>query len=164
MAKNFINIKLPKKPWLRGGIISAGICVLLFLFYLFVYFPIIEKVYSEQTASDGTLPAWSTTIPLVTGHLFPLFSHFIWPYSLLCEFTESRCVSWAASDLAPNCAVPWVEEGQQGCCLQLIKEPTSACEARSEMIGFGSLSLLLIAIYFVIGAGIGWFVGRRKKR
>lgn len=162
MAKNFIDLKLPKKPWLRGGIIGAGICVLLFLFYFFAYFPVIEQEYLDS--SSGTIPAWSTTLPLFTGHLFPLFSHFIWPYGLLCELTESRCVSWAASDLAPGCAVPWVEEGQQGCCLQLIKEPTPACEARSEMIGFISLSSLLLAAYFVIGAVVGWFLSRKKKK
>lgn len=162
VTKNFINVKLPKKPWLRGGVIGAGICILLFLFYFFVYFPVIEQAYAEQIASEGTLPSWATTIPTFTGHLFPLFSHFILPYGFGCEFTESRCVHWAASDFAPNCAVPWVEEGQQGCCLQLIKEPTPACEARSELISFVSLSLILLAVYFVIGAVVGWALNKRN--
>jgi len=76
-----MNLKfLPKKLWLRGGIIGVIVCVALFLFYLFIYFPTIDKIYTEDIEKYSGPPAWTTTVALVTGHLFPLLSGFIIPY------------------------------------------------------------------------------------
>lgn len=166
MTKNFIDVKLPKKPWLRGGIIGAGICVLLFLFYFFVYFPVIDNVYAEQLASQGSTPAWTTALPTFTGHL--IFAFLIEPtgYSLskqVCA-TNSVCNNWVHADLAPDCFMPWKEEGVDGCCLSPSTEPVEPCGRYVRNITSLSLILFLIAIYFLIGAGIGWFVGRRKKK
>ncbi len=159
-----------KELWLRGGMIGAVVCVILFLFYLFVYFPVIDTIYAERLATEGSTPTWATAIPLVTGHFFPLFSHFIVEgYSVVpmfCEETESHCVSWVAEEYAPEsgvlCTIPWTEEGIPGCCVRLIRTPTSACDKRVEEVGFFALVLMLIGIYFILGALIGWIVQKRK--
>ncbi len=42
--------------------------------------------------------------------------------------------------------------------------PTTACADRVEMGVFWGMSILLVLIYFIIGAGIGFFVQNRKKK
>lgn len=164
VKKNFINVKLPKKPWLRGGVIGAGICILLFLFYFFAYFPVIENNYLDR--SSGTLPAWATALPTFTGHL--IFAFLVEPmgYSLskqVCT-TNPVCNNWVHADLAPDCIVPWKEEGIDGCCFSPDTAPAEPCGRYVRNITSLSLILLLVGIYFLIGAGIGWFLSRRKKR
>ncbi len=166
MAKNYFDVKLPKKPWLRGGIIGAAICVLLFLFYFFAYFPVIDKVYAEQLATQGSTPAWTTSLPIFTGHL--IFAFLVEPmgYSLSKQVCASHpvCNNWVHADLAPGCTLPWKEEGIDGCCISPDTAPAEPCGRYVRNITSLSLILLLIGIYFLIGAGIGWLVGKRKKR
>jgi hypothetical protein len=75
-----MNIKqwfLKKSFWLRGGIIGASVCVSLFLFYLFIYFPVIDKIYANDIVKYGGTPNWTLALPTYTGHFFPFFSGFI---------------------------------------------------------------------------------------
>lgn len=160
----YVNFTLPKRPWLRGGIIGAVICVVLFVFYLFVYFPIIDKAYADQLEKTGASPAWTTTIPLSTGHLWLYFLHD-GAYGLASSIcpTEPQCYSWSVPDLAPNCLVPWKEEGIQGCCTGLDYVPKRPCTTYVENATMIMFILLLIGIYFLLGAGIGWVWGKKRS-
>jgi len=153
---------LSRKLWLRGGIIGVIVCIVLFLFYIFIYFPAIDKIYAEDIEAYGGTPAWTTNVPLVTGHLFPLFSGFIVPYGFLCEFTEPICTLWSAVN-EPG-GVPWTMEGQAGYCIQQTMTPTNSCDNLSETVGFLGLAAMLLGIYFVIGAAIGGFIQKRKAK
>jgi hypothetical protein len=75
-----MNIKqwfLKKSFWLRGGIIGVIVCASLFLFYIFLYFPVIDKVYANDIIKYGGTPNWTLVLPMYTGHFFPFFSGFI---------------------------------------------------------------------------------------
>lgn len=101
-----------RELWLRWGIIAASVCLFLFLFYLFIYFPV-YRFFFEQQESDAIF-----LLPTVTGHMFPLFSHFIVEGSSLtkqfCPYTEKHCTYWMAEEIAVEenreC-VPWTSEG-----------------------------------------------------
>ena len=153
---------LPKKLWLRGGITGVIVCLVLFLFYIFMYFPAVDKSYTEDTAAYSGTPAWTTTVPLVTGHFFPLLSGFIIPYGFLCEFTEPNCTLWSATDGAGGS--PWIMEGQAGYCIKQTRTPTDFCANLSEAVGFWGLAALLTGVYFVIGAVIGGLIQKRKAK
>ncbi len=143
-----------KKYVLRGGLIGLFVCLVLFVFYMFLYFPIIENGYR------GVMSGWVLVIPLVTGHAFPLLSHFIVPYGFFCKLTKPECVNWVA-DKDLHC-VPWTMEGVEGCCREKVMTPTSACDQMSERIGFWGLTIILFGIYFMIGAGIGLIKQKRR--
>lgn len=160
---------------------GVAVCIALLLFYLFAYFPLIDKIYAEHIERkegtpacferSGGAPAWTTSIPLYTGHFFPLFPHFILEGNSVvpsfCQATEPHCVSWVSTELAQeeglDC-LPWIEEeeGVPGCCKEQIMQPTMACEERVEALGFFALLLLLAGVYFIIGAAIGWVVQQRN--
>ncbi len=147
---------LSKKLWLRGGIIGIIICLVLGVFNLFIYFPVIDSVYG------GMIPNWVFIPSMITGHAFPILSHFIVPYGWLCKFTESACVSWSAES-APG-AMPWTMEGTPGYCIEQTMAPTSSCADLSEMVGFFGLILFLIVVYFAIGAIVGLIIQKRKTK
>ena len=147
---------LSKKLWLRGGIIGIIVCLVLGLFNLFVYFPIINRVY------EGMIPNWALLPPMITGHVFPFFSHFMIPYGWLCKFTEVTCTSWSVES-APG-AIPWTTEGQVGYCIQQTMTPTSSCADLSEIIGFFGLIILLFVAYFLIGTTIGLIIQKKKAK
>lgn len=149
------NWFLSKKLWLRGGVIGVMVCLGLGLFNLFIYFPIINRVYGSMT------PSWALVPPMITGHTFPILSHFIFPYGWLCKLTQPICVEWSV-DSAPG-AIPWTMEGTQGYCLQQVMTPTSLCADVSEMVGFLGLLLLLFVVYFGIGALAGLIIQKNKK-
>ena len=153
-----LNSFQSKPAWLQGGIKGVIICVLLFLCYLLVYYPIIGFTYTNEET-----PAWVDKPPMYTGHFFPLVSGFIVPYGFLCEFTEPGCNRWT-SEKVPNC-VPWVEVDAgkiyPGCCLEQSLAPTDSCARISEWLGFAGLMLLLMAIYFVIGAILSQIIHRK---
>lgn len=151
-----------KKPWLRGGIIGVIVCILLFLFYTFMYLPAINKIYAEEIAEyDGT-PSWTTDVMLVTGHFFPIFSGFIVPYGFLCKPTVPVCTYWSA-EYEPG-GVLWMMEGQPGYCIEQIMTPTNSCASVSETAGVLGFAALLLVVYFVIGAMIGGFIQKRKAK
>ncbi len=167
-----------QKPWLQGGIVGVGVCLLLFVFYIFIYFPTINKIYAEDIAKYGGTPAWTTNIPLYTGHLFPLFSHFIIEGSPLvgafCKPTEKICISWVAKEFFPEIhpgeeCVPLTLEDEEmgelinGCCEQQEMAPKESCRETVEISGFFALVLILFAVYFLIGAGIGWVIARKRR-
>lgn len=155
-----------KKPWLKGGIIGAIVCILLFFFYMFAYFPLINTIYADDIAIKGYSPEWTTTIPLVTGHLFPILSHFIVEGSpingMFCKPVEPICARWEA-DITPNCISWTLESGEVGCCVEQVMEPTAACTERVEMVVFLIMSFLLVVVYFTIGAVIALIAHKRKK-
>lgn len=155
-----------KPAWLKGGLKGIIICIILFLFYIVAYFPVIDYVYAEEVANYGGTPAWTTALPMYTGHFFPLFSSFVVPYGFFCEFTEPTCTRWVIKDIAAeeglNC-VPWIdEEGGAGCCIEPSTDPTDTCAKISDGVGFLGLTILLIGIYFTIGAIIGLILERKK--
>ncbi|MBI5391072.1 hypothetical protein HZB02_06310 [Candidatus Woesearchaeota archaeon] len=132
--------KRSPRLWLKGGIIGVVVCVCLFIFYAYGYFPLLQSIYGSEPQ-----PGWTLIPPIVTGHIFPLFSGFIVPYGFGCPFTETACMEWSF-----------------GYCLKQEMFPTEACADRSEMIGFFSLVIILLAVYFGIGALIGWLIGRSE--
>jgi len=145
-----------KKLWLRGGIIGVIICFVLFLFNLFIYFPIINSAYGSMIPSEALI------LPTITGHVFPVLSMFIVPYGWLCKFTEPTCAYWSAES-APG-AIPWTMEGTPGYCIEQEMAPTPSCADLSDMIGFFGLILLLFIAYFVIGAIVGLIIQKRKAK
>jgi len=146
----------PKKLWLRGGIIGVIVCLVLGLFNLFIYFPIINSIYA------GMIPSWAFIPPMITGQAFPLLSSYIVPYGWLCKFTEPICTYWSVES-TPG-AVPWTMEGNAGYCIEQTMTPTSSCANISEMLGFLGLILILFVIYFAIGAIIGLRIQKRKAK
>ena len=154
--------KPTKRLWLRGGFIGVAVCIVLFLFYIFAYFPTLERIYADDIASSGGTPGWTMVAPLATGHFFPFLSIFIVPYGFLCDFTEPICTNWSL--MSEPGAVPWTMEGQAGYCIQQTMTPTDSCANLSDAVGFWGLNALLLATYFGIGAGIGWFVQKRKAK
>ena len=147
--------KIWSKPSLKGGIIGIIICLILFLFNLYIYFPLV-------TNDEGVISQRALIFPFVTGQAFPMLSIFIVPYGLFCEFTEPTCVLWSAGYSYPDC-IPWEMEGTQGCCQEQVMQPTAACDKISDGIGFFGLTVLLFIAYFLIGALMGKYVGKRKK-
>lgn len=156
MAPLNLRSIIKSKPPLRGGIIGIIVCLILFLFNLYVYFPLV-------TDAEGVISSWALVPPLITGQLFPMFSIFIVPYGLFCEFTEPTCVRWSAGYSYPDC-IPWEMEGVQGCCQEQVMQPTAVCDKLSDQIGFIGLSVLLFLGYFLVGALIGKYVWKRKSR
>ena len=152
---------MAQKLWLRGGIIGAVVCVALFLFYTFIFFPIINNLYEEDIESYGRTPTWTTTIPLLTGHLFVFFSHDLAPSSLLCKSTEPMCLRWESAELTSS-GVPMVIDGQVGYCVDQVMVPAESCAELSEQVGFWMFALLLILIYFGLGAAIGGSMQKGK--
>ena len=169
--KKFKSFQLKNIPlWLRGGLLGVALCIFLFLFYMFVYFPLIDRMYKTDYYTYNTLPpAWSTTIPLITGHLFPLFSGYSTPVELFCKSTEPICIHWRAQELVPETTkcIPWEDpsggKGVPGCCLDLQKVPSPLCREKAEKIWSWSLVITLFIIYFMIGAVIGRIMNNRKK-
>lgn len=149
------NWFISKKLWLRGGIIGVIVCLVLGLFNLFIYFPIVNKV------NGGMIPNWALLPPMITGQAFPILSHFIIPYGWLCKFSEVTCTFWSVKS-APG-AIPWTMEGQAGYCIEQTMIPTSSCANLSETVGFFGLILILFVAYFFIGAIIGMFIQKKKR-
>jgi len=147
---------LSKRLWLRGGIIGVIVCLVLGLFNLFFYFPVINIVYG------GMLPNWVLIPPMITGHAFPILSFFIIPYGWLCKFTEPICTYWSAESV-PG-AIPWINEGAAGYCIEQAMTPTSSCADISEIVGFLGLTLLLLVAYFAIGAIVGLIIQKKKAK
>ncbi len=133
--------------WLRGGFFGVALCTVLFIFYIGLYFPFLQFAYQDQLESDGTMPGWTTNIPMVTGHLFPLLSEFVFDVTLVCEETETVCSSW---DIDNGCT-------QQE---QVISE---SCRGKADLIGFLSFTIGLEAIYFVLGSVGNVLLHKRKK-
>lgn len=154
-----------QKSWLKGGIVGAAICALLFGFYLFIYFPTLYA--TVQVDPSGDEPSWSLVLPTATGHILPLMTHFIIEGSSLpkkvCTETETHCISWT-SEYAGG-GVPWSsEEGSSGYCLEQATSPLASCIERLE----GAASLIAIVFlelaYFIVGAILAAAIERRKKR
>lgn len=150
---------------LRFGLIGVLLCIGLFLFYLLLYFPV-YSFFFHDAESDAIL-----LLPTITGHLFPFFSHFIVEGSSLtqqfCPYTEEHCLYWMAEEIAAEenkeC-VSWTSEGIAGCCVDVEMSPTAACADRVEMSVFLGSSIFLVLLYFIVGAGIGFVVQKRKKK
>jgi hypothetical protein len=154
-----------KKKTLLGGAIGVIICALLFVFYIYVYFP------TFQTGDNDTEPSWLLVTPLVTGHAFPLLSHFLVEDSsivkVFCKATNPNCVNWAAGNV-PGCKIPQSEidpetgEKVAGCCMTQIMTPDESCREKVEVAGFIVLTVLLTVVYFAIGSIIAWQIQKRK--
>ncbi len=144
------------KPWLRGGLLGLATCAALFVFYIFAYFPVIDKVYGKTNTPSSAL-----ILPTITGHTLSVFSGFIMPTGFLCELSETVCTGWQAEN--PGNGEPWtLETGERGYCVNKIKTPTTKCADLSEKVGFFGISAALFLVYFGIGAAIGNFLQKRK--
>lgn len=127
--------------WVRGGWYGFGICTLFFVFYLGLYFPLLQMLYP-----DGLLPNVATFLPTLTGHLFPLLSTFVFDPSLLCQATEAVCVHWNVD---------------QGCIQQEMTIP-SACRDMAEAVGFWLFTLGLEGLYVLVGALVAQIISKRR--
>ena len=156
---------MSQKSWMKGGVIGATICAMLFCFYLFIYFPMLYAAVQADPSNQE--PSWSLTLPTITGHIFPLMTHFAIEGSslpeMICKETETNCVSWSLE--YADGGVPWSDtEGGAGYCLEQETSPLASCIDRLE----GAVSLLAIAllelVYFLLGAIIAMVIEHRKKR
>ncbi len=152
----FVRWFTSKKLWLRYGIFSVCICLLLFAGYFFIYFPFFTTLYG------GALPDSVLLLPKLTGHLYALFSVFVVPYGLFCASKEQVCTSWES--LPTMNGMPWVMDGQAGYCTNIVMAPTASCANISGVVGFVGLVVVLCVAYFIIGASIGTWVQKRKQQ
>lgn len=160
-ASNFnMNRFATQKPWVKGGVVGVGVCAVIFMFYVLIYFPIISTIDSNHVASRALIP------PVVTGHALPILAHFALEGSALpkalCEQIETRCVHWALE--YEDGAVPWDgADGGTGYCRQQETVPAAACteriEAATTVLSIG----LLGGAYFLIGAATATIIARHKK-
>jgi len=165
-----------QKPWVRGGIVGVIVCTLLFGFYLFIYFPMVQErqrileTNSEINNAIREEDDWELAMPMFTGHLFVMLSPMILegaPTSLLtslCPETETHCVYWSLEN-DTGVGTPLVDpEGGAGYCLEQQTTPKSSCVGRVEgwipFITFASLE----AMYFTLGAIVAVAIERRNKR
>ena len=150
-----------KKNILIGGFIGLTLCFVLFLFYNLTYFPALEKKYGD------TQPQWTILLPTATGHMIPYISHFLIEGSplipLFCEATEPVCVSWGAGTNS-LCQEPWSIDGLAGCCNEKILSPGAKCSDKVEFIFFVIISIMLCAVYFLIGCLVSWRVIKKSIR
>lgn len=159
--------------WLKGGLIGVGICIALFFFYIFAYFPLVEN--------EIGIPSNALILPMITGHAFPILSHFIVPHGFLCENSFRHCTAWISESLLEDykeglipedrlqlpenyVCEPLVQEGVKGCCTTWTYSPTTTCSNISEGVGFFGMLILLLGIYFGIGVVIGKLIQRNKSK
>jgi len=146
---------------LIGGSIGVIVCVLLFILYIFAYFPLIEKLHDQ-----GRDVSASEMLPFITGHAFPLFAHFIIEGSpaigVFCPNVEKICTSWSAGTMPGY--EPWVMENTTGYCTDSSMVPLTSCTDKVEVAGFFILCLMLIIAYFFLGIFITWLILKIKVR
>lgn len=154
-----------QKQWMKGGIVGAAVCALLFGFYLFLYFPAIYL--SVQANPDREEPSWELILPTATGHIFPFMTHFAIEGSSIpdavCKETETHCLAWSLE--YENGGVPWTDaEGGAGYCLMQETSPLSSCVERVEGAASMIALIALESVYFAIGAIVAVVIEKRKKR
>lgn len=133
----------PKTPlWVRWGGRGVVVFFLLLLFYLFLYTQWIPWVHPEIYA-QGQSPPFYDLLALATGHGFLLFSHFIIEGSPLSNIfcSSNGDVIGAGEDVS--------ESGD--------------CFNRVEIIGTLIIFVLLLGIYFAIGALLGKWYEKKKS-
>ncbi|HLD81747.1 MAG TPA: hypothetical protein VJA22_00895 [Patescibacteria group bacterium] len=108
------------------------------------------------------IPNWALLPLMITGHAFPILSHFVLPYGWLCKFTEPICTEWSIES-APG-AIPVSMDGTAGYCIQQTMAPTSSCADLSEMVGFFGFIILLFVAYFAVGAMVGSIIQKRNAK
>lgn len=155
------------KTWLSYGLKGVAIGILLLLFYLGVYYPLIQ----EYAAVDGMVANSYELLPMMTGHgeiFFLAFAFHDLPWSI-CPKTEEQCFSWAARETVPDTepCIPWIlddpESGKQsGCCVGKDMTASEVCTAPLEaIIGLFFLAVLL-GLYFSLGVLYWWVRWERK--
>jgi len=148
-----------QKTWIKGGIIGVIVCTAMFFAYPLIYFPLVEN--------DVGLSDTAMMLPTATGHVFPMFMHFIVEGSSIpgqiCTERETRCSSWSLAN--EEGGVPWTDsEGGAGYCLHQETTPISSCTDRVETAASILSIALLEAVYFIIGAGFAVITERRKMK
>src|SRR3989338_829360 len=167
--KQKLKIKYEDLPlWLRYGVITSCICILLFLVYLYIYFPLIAQ--TNQAWPHTRIPEWGYTPTLLTGHLFVFLSGMSTPVELFCQPTEQKCFHWQNKDMVPKESecISWPDlsgdKNLQGCCLDLNKVPSSACTENAQQTWGWMLAIALFLVYFSIGAVLGLIIQRKIKK
>ncbi len=164
-----------QKPWVRGGSIGSVICTLLFGFYLFIYFPILQE-HQRTLESDSEINAalkndnFDLALPMFTGHLFVMFAPMMLegvPTSTLtnlCPETETRCMAWSLEN-DTGTGTPFTDtEGGAGYCIEQETTPESSCVARVEGWATFLMFAALEGLYFAIGAGVATVLSKKSKR
>lgn len=112
----------------------------------------------EKLNNQGQVQEASLFPAFLTGHAFPLLSHFIIEglpaTSLFCPNIEKICTSWSAGT-QPGYE-EWVMENTTGYCTEVVMTPTTACSDKVEFGGFLMMTILLIIIYFFVGVLVTW--------
>lgn len=126
--------------WVRWGFRGVVVFFLLLLFYLFLYTQWIPWVHPE-TYAQGQNPYPYDLLILATGHGFLFFSHFLIEGSPLPDIfcSSNGDIIDAGEDVSEN----------------------GNCFNRVEQIGMLIIFVLLLGIYFSIGALLGKWYERR---
>jgi len=149
---------LSKKLWWRGGITGVAICLALFLFNIFVYFPYINGPYAKNIPDE-----WLLIPPQITGHLYFIYSSFLIPHGFFCKATEPICVDWSSTKQIDG-SIPWTLDGQAGYCVRRLMTPTDTCAFFSTLIGSVGIAILLLTTYFILGAIIGKIIEKIRTK
>ncbi len=173
-----MNIKqhfTSQKPWVKGGIVGSAICTLLFGFYLFIYFPILQnqqRILEADSEINGALndDDFNLALPMFTGHLFVMFAPMMLegaPTAVLtnlCPETETHCTAWSREN-DTGVGTPLVDsEGGAGYCIEQETVPESSCIDRVEGWTSFLAFIALEGIYFAIGAVVAMALSKKSKR
>jgi len=155
---------MENSSWVKGGIIASVICAILFGFYAFLYFPLVEQYAREAEERNGS--HFALVLPVMTGHILPMLSHFAIEGSsipdTLCKETETTCLHWS-SEYGEG-GMSWIDgEGGAGYCLEQDIGPARSCVERIQSFAMIGAGLILEMAYFIIGAVIAIGIARRKK-
>jgi hypothetical protein len=125
--------------WLQGSILAGLLCVGLFAFYILLYFPLAIR--------QGMLDDRFVWLPLITGHLYILFSgFFLSGGGGFCPAVVPTCVEWR------------VDTG----CVHQVMTATPLCARFVEYFGPILAATMLVLLYMLVGALIGFLVGKYR--
>ena len=137
------------------------ICIALFLFYIFAYFPILKNFSTSEKAQSMSL-----LLPTITGHSIPLLSGFFTRVDPLinpfCPRNQLNCALWQKD--TTNCQNYWVMNETLGCCARLESIPEESCVQRVQTTAFFVLCAMLIFFYFGLGIFVGWLIYKKNNK
>ena len=84
------------------------------------------------------------------------------PLEWLCPLARTGCQACTIEQL-PNC-VPCSMGGIEGCCLNTVAKPTAECAAGTQWLSFALIVIIVLAIYFTVGAIIATYLSRKSAK